>query len=91
METVTRRVIVSGRVQGVWFRGWTQGEAIRRGLTGWVRNRPDGTVEALLHGAPAAVEDMQAAMRAGPPTAAVTRVEAAPAPPHEAPGFEVRR
>ena len=52
------RLVITGRVQGVGFRAWTCGEARRRGLRGWVRNRHDGSVEALLIGAPEAVEAM---------------------------------
>ena len=48
------RVVISGRVQGVWYRGWVVDEALARGLDGWVRNRRDGTVEAVFQGAPAA-------------------------------------
>ena len=74
------RVVITGRVQGVWFRGWTQQEARARGLAGWVRNRRDGAVEALFQGADEAVEAMVAACREGPPyahVAAVDRFEAA--------------
>ena len=67
------RVRICGRVQGVWFRGWTCQQAIARGLSGWVRNRQDGSVEALLVGPPDAVEAMIAACRRGPSHA---RVEA---------------
>ena len=63
------RVVISGRVQGVWFRGWTVDEATARGLSGWVRNRRDGTVEAVFEGAPAAVDAMIEACRSGPPPA----------------------
>jgi len=66
---------ISGRVQGVWYRGWTQENARRRGLVGWVRNAPDGTVVALFVGPEAEVEDMLAACREGPRHAVVTRVE----------------
>ena len=77
------RVVVSGRVQGVWFRGWTVDEATARGLSGWVRNRrDDGTVEAVFEGAPEAVDAMVEACRTGPPAARVVHVEpVAPAPP----------
>jgi len=65
------RVRISGRVQGVWFRGWTVDEARRRGLDGWVRNLRDGSVEALFSGPAEAVDDMVAACRRGPPAARV--------------------
>jgi acylphosphatase len=68
------RVRIEGRVLGVWYRGWTVAEAKRRGLSGWVRNRSDGSVEALFAGPAAAVEAMLAACREGPPAARVTRV-----------------
>ncbi len=71
-KTVKRlRVVISGRVQGVWFRGWTVDEATARGLSGWVRNRRDGTVEAVFEGAPEAVDAMVEACRSGPPAARV--------------------
>ena len=72
-RTVT--VVASGRVQGVYFRGWTVREATVRGLDGWVRNRRDGTVEAVLSGDPGAVNAMLAAMRDGPPDAEVSDLE----------------
>jgi len=69
------RVVISGRVQGVWFRGWTVETASARGLRGWVRNRRDGSVEALLIGPAAAVEAVIAACHHGPPVAQVESVE----------------
>ena len=65
------KVIVSGRVQGVWYRAWTKEQAILRGLSGWVRNRTDGTVEAVFSGNEQTVADMIAACRQGPPLALV--------------------
>ncbi len=73
------RVRIEGRVQGVWFRAWTAQEATARGLDGWVRNRADGTVEALFAGPADVVEDMIAACRQGPPAAQVTSVTTEPA------------
>lgn len=73
------RAIISGRVQGVWYRAWTQGEAAKLGLAGWVRNRADGTVEALFSGEAAKVDVMLARCRKGPPLARVTGIEVAPA------------
>ncbi|MDR3439241.1 acylphosphatase [Telmatospirillum sp.] len=81
------RVLIEGRVQGVWFRGWTIEEARRRGLDGWVRNRSDGSVEALFSGPAAAVVAMVAACRRGPPSAFVTAVREAPGIPPDRPGF----
>ncbi|HEX2135127.1 MAG TPA: acylphosphatase [Microvirga sp.] len=68
-------VIIRGRVQGVGFRAWTQHQAELRSLEGWVRNRRDGTVEALLSGPDAAVEAMLNACRQGPAGSRVERVE----------------
>ena len=73
--SVARLAIIKGRVQGVWYRGWTCGEAQSRGLSGWVRNRRDGTVEALFYGPDAQVSDMLAACRIGPPAAKVMDIE----------------
>jgi len=74
-------VRITGRVQGVWFRGWVRGEARRLGLTGWVRNEPDGSVAALFVGPGAAVAAMLALCREGPPHARVLDVEATPVAP----------
>lgn len=68
------RVIVTGRVQGVWYRAWTEKEALVRGLDGWVRNLSDGTVEAVFSGPGQEVDDMIAACRTGPPLARVKDV-----------------
>jgi acylphosphatase len=69
------RLRIEGRVQGVMFRAWTVDEARRRGLRGWVRNRRDGGVEALLIGEVEAVEGMIAACRHGPRLASVDRID----------------
>ncbi len=74
-ETRNVRVIIKGRVQGVWYRAWTTKQARARGLAGWVRNRADGAVEALFSGPRAQVDEMLAALRGGPPLARVTDVE----------------
>ena len=74
-EIVAVRVRIHGRVQGVWYRGWTIDEASALALRGWVRNRRDGSVEALLIGPLAAVERMVQTCRAGPPAARVERIE----------------
>lgn len=73
-ETRTISVIVTGRVQGVSYRAWTQAEARARGLSGSVRNRDDGTVEAVFSGSPEAVAAMEALCRSGPAGARVTDV-----------------
>ena len=73
--TVTVRVRIAGRVQGVGFRYYTLREARRRGVNGWVRNRSDGTVEALLQGTQDAVDGLVAWARTGPPSARVSDVQ----------------
>jgi len=73
--TTSVRVVVAGRVQGVWYRAWTAKTAKSLGLAGWVRNRRDGTVEAVLSGSAEAVEAMLAALWEGPPLAEVTAVD----------------
>ncbi len=64
--TITKRVLISGQVQGVGFRAWTQDEAELRGLSGWVRNRRDGSVEALFVGPSDLVAEMIETCRKGP-------------------------
>ncbi len=66
-----RRLVISGRVQGVGFRYSMQQEALRLGATGWVRNRADGTVEAQIHGSPEVIAAMLKWARRGPPAARV--------------------
>ena len=70
-----RHLIVHGRVQGVFYRDWTVQTARSLGLVGWVRNLPDGTVEAHVEGPREAVEQMMAAMHDGPPRAAPTHID----------------
>lgn len=70
---------IFGKVQGVWYRGWTEGEAKKLGLFGWVRNREDGTVEALFVGAEPTVDEMLKRCHDGPPAAVVERVAVEPA------------
>jgi acylphosphatase len=74
--TIVRHVIIRGRVQGVGYRAWTEHEALRRGLEGWVRNRRDGLVEAVFTGPPGIVAAMVEACRRGPPGARVEAVDA---------------
>ncbi len=81
------RVVIEGRVQAVWFRAWTTQEAKRRNLRGWVRNRPDGAVEALFSGAETDVDDMIEACRRGPPAARVVNITQHPAEAPEGDGF----
>lgn len=81
------RVVISGRVQGVWFRGWAMEEARARGLNGWVRNCRDGTVEAAFEGPPGVVAGMIEACWSGPPVARVADVETFPFDDPLEPGF----
>lgn len=83
------RVSISGRVQGVGFRDFVASEARARGLSGWVRNRRDGSVEAMFAGEDAALEAMVSACREGPPMAAVEEVVAEDAAELPGPGFQV--
>ena len=71
------RLTIDGRVQGVWFRAATRKAAERFGVTGWVRNLPDGRVEAVLEGQPSRVEEMIGWCRQGPPAARVDGVDVA--------------
>ncbi len=66
--------LVTGRVQGVGFRAWTKGEAEMRGLSGWVRNEPDGAVTVFAAGKAVAVDDLLTALWQGPPAARVDSV-----------------
>ena len=90
MPLIARRVRVTGRVQGVFFRAWTRGEAQTLGLCGWVRNCSDGTVEAHLEGEADAVEEMLDLMREGPPGARVDEVSVETADAEGPSDFEVR-
>jgi len=74
MENIRVNLIIEGRVQGVWFRESTRRQAVALRLTGWVRNRPDGTVEALIEGPEREVEAMVSWCRKGPPSARVTNI-----------------
>lgn len=86
-----RRLVVHGRVQGVWFRDGTRREAERLGVDGWVRNRPDGAVEAWLQGEDEAVGALEAWCAGGPPRAEVSRVDAEDvAPDPGLVGFDIR-
>jgi acylphosphatase len=89
-ESRSIRVRISGRVQGVSFRVWTERQANQLGLSGWVRNCEDGSVEAVFSGPDGAVDAMLAACRRGPRPAHVDSVEiVGPAAPHTGP-FAVR-
>ena len=81
------RVVIEGRVQGVFFRAWAVQEAKEKNLRGWVRNRLDGTVEALFSGTEADVNDMIEACRRGPPAARIDNVTQSPVEPPDTDGF----
>ena len=87
---IRRRVVVTGRVQGVWFRESCKHMAETHGVAGWVRNRDDGTVEAVFEGGDAAVTDMVAWSHHGPGSAQVEHVEVHHEEPDHLDGFEVR-
>jgi len=72
------KVLIEGRVQGVWFRGWTVQTARRLDLDGWVRNRRDGSVQALFSGPAETVDEMLRLCAEGPPAADVSSVEFIP-------------
>ena len=78
-ERATLHLAIRGRVQGVGFRYAMHEEASRLGLAGWVRNRRDGSVEAIVQGPADAVESLRRWAASGPPSAQVTAVDAAPA------------
>lgn len=87
---VRYRVVVTGRVQGVWYRESCRRAADELGVHGWVRNRADGAVEAAVEGPPAAVDRLLAWMRTGPPRATVVRVDPRPEDPAGDRDFVVR-
>ncbi|MGW0230506.1 acylphosphatase [Actinopolymorpha singaporensis] len=85
------RVVVHGAVQGVFFRDTCRRTAGEHGVAGWVRNCPDGSVEAAFEGGPDQVRALVAWCRSGPPAARVDKVEEFPEPPEGLIGFEIRR
>lgn len=88
---VARQFLIGGRVQGVGFRFFAEDAAIREGLHGWVRNLPDGRVEAHVEGDADAVERFERAIRRGPPGSRVDAVEVtAVLPSGHATGFSIR-
>lgn len=90
MARVGKSVRVSGRVQGVFFRAWTAEQARGLGVGGWVRNCPDGSVEAHVEGDEQAVEMLIERMRSGPSGAKVTHLVAEDADYEDSIGFQVR-
>jgi acylphosphatase len=89
-QEIARHIVVSGQVQGVFFRDSLRQRAEAAGVTGWVRNRSDGRVEAVIQGAAHAVEQVIEFSRHGPDQARVQRVEVREAAPESRGGFEVR-
>ena len=89
-QPIRRRVVVRGRVQGVFFRDSTRERARAHGVAGWVSNRPDGAVEAVLEGSPDAVERVLRFVQTGPPYARVENVEVREERPEGLSGFSVR-
>ena len=88
--TVARRVVVHGRVQGVFFRETTRRRARRAGVSGWVRNSEDGSVEAWFEGEPDDVEVMLHFAETGPSGAYVDKVDVEDVEPQDLRGFDVR-
>jgi len=87
---IRRRAVVRGRVQGVFFRHTTRERARAHGVAGWVRNRPDGSVEAVLEGPLEAVERVLRFLQTGPPQARVDGVDVSEEDPQGLSGFEIR-
>jgi acylphosphatase len=87
MDVVARHLIVRGRVQGVCFRAWTVRTASELGLAGWVRNRVNGDVEAVVQGSSAAVDRFLTLARRGPAAARVDMLDVRDAAASDLPGF----
>lgn len=90
MAEIARHLSITGRVQGVFFRAWSREQADELGVRGWIRNRPDGHVEAHVEGDEAAVETMIERLRGGPPAAQVDDVRTWDADVCDFDDFEVR-
>ena len=88
--SVAKRLRLTGRVQGVFFRAWAQGQARELGVSGWIRNCPDGSVEAQLTGEEQAVARMIERMRQGPSNARIEDMSIEDAEPESLGRFEVR-
>ena len=89
-DVKTVHAVITGRVQGVWYRAWTAGEAKKLGLDGWVRNLRDGSVEAVFSGPGANVDEILKRCRKGPPLARVDDIRVKPWEETPRPGFEKR-
>ena len=90
MATAARHVSVTGRVQGVFFRAWMREQALALGVTGWVRNCPDGRVDSHIEGEEANVEKLIAELRIGPPAAEVADVHIWDVDTFDFDDFEIR-
>lgn len=88
-ETKAIHVVIRGRVQGVFYRKWTQARARHHAVAGWVRNREDGAVEGVFSGPADAVDALVAECRVGPPAARVDGIDIAVAEPAETRGFAI--
>lgn len=89
-KSIRRRAITRGKVQGVFFRDSTREQAETHGVHGWVRNRDDGAVEAVLEGPSVAVERVLEFMRSGPSQAQVEHLDVQDEQPEGLSSFEVR-
>jgi len=90
MSHIARHVRVTGLVQGVFFRAWTGEQAQQLGVSGWVRNAPDGSVEAHVEGEKWSVQQLVDLLHRGPPSAQVAKVTVEEAEPEGADRFEIR-
>ena len=86
---VARRYVITGRVQGVGFRYFTEAAAARAGVHGWVRNNPDGSVEVFLEGEVTAVDAVEASLRRGPSSSRIDDVNVTDESPTHRTGFSV--
>lgn len=90
MPIIARHLAIQGRVQGVCYRDWAIRVATTLGISGWIRNRADGSVEALAIGAPGAIDAFIARCRGGPPSAQVDTLTVTETEPQALTGFERR-
>jgi acylphosphatase len=90
MAVVARHLSISGRVQGVFYRAWAREQAEHLGVAGWIRNRPDGHVEAHVEGEQTAVDRMIEELRGGPPAARVEDLRSWDVEACDFDSFEVR-
>jgi acylphosphatase len=90
MRMIARRLVVQGRVQGVFYRNWTVATARALGIAGWVRNRRSGEVEILACGEPDSVDAFIERCRSGPPAASVSGIDVEEAEPEPLARFEKR-